>query len=387
MNEIFKNAALFNQASAFTPISPVSVARWGETPTPEQIMKPVEYTEDGEVIVRMIAKGAKSVKVTSSGITSWKFEIEMDSRGNGIFEAKLPKDDTIFGNVVLNFIVDGSPVINPHLPTEFLMSKIVNCVEIPDKGAPYIYLRDVPHGTVAHEIFWSETVQEWVRCTVYLPPSYGEGGEFPVLYLQHGATENETCWIYNGKLPFIMDNNIADGKAVPFIVVMNNGMMRRPGENHINDFAGIEGIITKDCREYIEKKYRVKKDRENRAIAGLSLGSMQALYIGLRNQELYASIGSFTFLRCRDRDNTYEGNPHLDALKDAEKFWSNHKLLFRSIGSDEREFNEFIEDDEFLAQYGTDQNPNYHRHVYEGQVHNWNCWRRALNDFCQVVFK
>lgn len=387
MENIYSNPALFNYASAFTPIVPFSTAKRGETPTPEQIMVPIEYTEDGGVIVRMFAPGAKDVKVSSFGISTWKFEVEMTNRGNGIFEAELPRDNTIYGNVALSFIVDGSPVINPHIPTEFIMNKIANCIEIPDAGTPDIYLRDVPHGTISHEIFWSETVKQWVRCTVYLPPCYNDGRDYPVLYLQHGATENETSWVYNGKLPFIMDNNIADGKAVPFIVVMNNGMMRKPGENHINDFDGIEGIITKDCREYIEKKYHVKKDRENRAIAGLSLGSMQALYIGLRNQELYASIGSFTFLRCRDRDNSYEGNPHLDALKDPEKFWSNHKLLFRSIGSAEDKMNEFIEDDEFLAKYGTDKNPNYHRHIYEGQEHTWNCWRRAYSDFCKVVFR
>lgn len=387
MNEIYKNAALYNQAAAFCPIEPLSIAKPGEEPSAEQIMVPVEYLPDGQVIVRMFAENARSVKVASLGIATWSFEVELKNRGNGIFEGTLPKDEKIYGNVVLSFIVDGSPVINPYLPTQFLMFRIVNCIEIPDPEAPYIYMRDVPHGTVAHEVFWSETVKQWIRCTVYLPPSYSEGGDFPVLYLQHGASENETSWIYNGKLPFIMDSNIADGKAVPFIAVMNNGMLRKPGENQIFDFAGIEGVITEDCRRHIESRYRVKRDRENRAIAGLSLGSSQAVYIGFRHQELYASVGTFTGLRIRQKDNTYKGNPHLDVLRDSESFWANHKLFFRSIGGEEGHVNEFMEDDEFLASCGIDKSPKYHRHIYAGQGHNWNCWRRAYNDFCQAVFK
>lgn len=222
---------------------------------------------------------------------------------------------------------------------------------------------------------------------VYTPPEYHKGGEYPVLYLQHGGGENETSWVYSGKMPYIMDNVIAEGKAVPFVVVTNDGLVRMPGDTGINDFDGIEGIITKDCREYIESKYRVRRDKWGRAIAGLSLGSMQASYIGLRHPELYGYIGSFTYLRCRDKDNTYEGNPHLDMLKDAENFAKEYKLLFRSLGGAEAHMNEFEEDDAFLARYGIDRLPGYIRKIYPGQSHVWNGWRHALYDFAQVVFR
>ena len=87
-------------------------------------------------------------------------------------------------------------------------------------------MRDVPHGSVTTEFYWSDALETWQRCLVYTPPMYHEGGEYPVLYLQHGAGENETSWIYNGRASHIMDNLIADGKAVPFIIVMNDGMVR-----------------------------------------------------------------------------------------------------------------------------------------------------------------
>lgn len=391
-SELYKNKSISDHPIAFEPLEPMVIRNGPPSPSdppadPRDVMIPVEYKDNGEIIVRMYAPGAKSVKASSTRIAVWKFEIEMQNRGNGIFECALPSDPVIVGNVIINFNVDGSDVINPYLPVQYYGFKMVNYIEVIDPETPYILLQDVPHGNVTREVFWSDTVQQWIRCFVYTPPAYEKGGEYPVLYIQHGGGENETTWGYNGKLPYIMDNNIAAGKAVPFIVVMNNGMLKKPGDSGMNDFDGIEGIITRDCRAFIEGKYRVKKDKWNRAIAGLSLGSMQASYIGMRNPELFGSIGSFTYLRCRDKDNTYEGNPHLNALKDADRFWKDYKLLFRSIGGAERHLSEFEEDDAFIARYGVDKSPNYVRHIYPGQTHNWNCWRRAFNDFCQVVFQ
>ena len=351
-------------------------------------MEPVEYLDNGDIIVRMYAPGAREVRVTSTRLAVWKFDVEMKNRGNGIFEATLTKDLELNGDVMLMFFVDGSEVINPYLPTEFYANKIGNAIEVYDESTPYLYLRDVPHGSLTREIFWSESVQQFIRCTVYTPPEYNTSDkEYPVLFVQHGGGENETCWANNGKVPYIMDNNIADGKCVPFIVVMNNGMLKAPYESAMNDFDGIEGIITKDCREYIESKYRVRKDKWGRAIAGLSLGSMQASYIGMRNPDIFGSIGSFTYIRCRDRDNTYDGNPHLNILKDADNFWSQYKLFFRSLGSVEAHLNEFEEDDAFIASFGVDKSPNYHRMLIPGQTHNWNCWRRAFYEFSQLLFR
>ena len=389
INELYSNKSYSEQVSAFERFEPLVLAdRRSTAPVlPEQIMEPVEYLENGDIIVRMYAPGAKAVTVRSFFLAVWRFEIALQNRGNGIFEGTLPASLGLRGNVVLIFSVDGSDVINPHLPTQISGRAINNFIEVYDPETPYTLLRDVPHGSVTREILWSKAVNDWIRCLVYTPPGYAKGGEYPVLYLQHGAGENETCWSFNGKLPYILDNNIADGKAVPFVVVMNNGMLKAPHESHINDFDGIEGIITEDCRRFIEDKYRVRTDKWGRAIAGLSLGSMQAMYIGLRHPELYSAVGSFTFLRRRDRTNTYEDNPHLDAFKNPDQLWSDYHLIFRSIGDAEDKMDEFLEDDAFIARYGADQNPGYVRRVYPNEQHNWNCWRRALNDFSQFVFQ
>ncbi|MCC8102822.1 MAG: hypothetical protein LIP11_11395 [Clostridiales bacterium] len=379
--KVTENKALYERVSAFDYLAPLS--SFGSS----KKMPPLEYRENGDVIVRMLAKGAKTVRVTSTRMAVVQFDLEMTDTGDGIFEVVLPESLGLRGNIVLLFTVDGIPSLNEWLPMEVYGVRLANCIEVYDPETPYILLKDVPHGAVTREIFFSETIGQWVRCMVYTPPGYEEGGDYPVLYLQHGGGENETCWMFNGKLPYILDNLLAEEKAVPFLVVMNNGMLKKDGDMGPNDFDGIEGIITEDCRKHIEAKYRVRKDKWSRAIAGLSLGSMQAVYIGLRHPELYGSIGSFTYLRCRDKDNTYEGNPHLDAFKNAEEFKKNYRLLFHSIGGVEKHLNEFEEDDRFLAQYGIDQWDGYVREIIPGQTHNWSCWRRALYDFAQYLFK
>lgn len=385
METACNNKALLERVSAFDELAFVGSPHIELRENKK--VPPVEYMENGDIIVRMPAAGAKNVSVRSGKISTVQFEIKMTNRGDDLFEGYLPEALGLRGNVVLSFYVDDCEVLNAYLPSQYYGFKLTNCIEVIDPGTPYVLLRNVPHGTITREVFWSDTISQWVRCFVYTPPGYEQGGEYPALYLQHGGGENETCWMFNGKLPYILDNAIADGDAVPFIVVMNNGMLKKPGDTGINDFDGIEGIITEDCRKYVEEKYRIKRDKWNRAIAGLSLGSMQAMYIGLRHPELYGSVGSFTYMRCRDKDNTYEGNPHLNILKDAEEFSKQYKLLFRSIGGAERHLNEFQEDDRFLEKYGIDKLELYERRIIPNETHNWNCWRRALYEFSKVVFR
>lgn len=379
------NKALFERGSAFDLLPPIKIP--GEKPRSFTPYPALEYHTNGDIVVRMAASGEHEIRVKSFRLAVWQFDILMTNCQNGTYEVVLPASLGLTGNVVIIFSIDGNEILNPNLPTQFYGDKLVNLIEVPDTEMAFTMLRDVSHGSVSRELFWSESVQEWVRCFVYTPPGYEKGGEYPVLYIQHGGGENETGWMMNGKLPYIMDNAIAEGSALPFIVVANNGSHVRPGDTGANAFGGIEDIITQDCRTYIESKYRVRTDKWNRAIAGLSLGSMQAVNIGLRHPELFGSIGSFTYLRCRDRGNTYENNPHLDAFKNPTQFAKDYKLLFRSIGSVELHLNEFEEDDRFLATYGIDQLPCYHRELIPNQTHNWNCWRPAFYHFAQLLFR
>ena len=190
-------------------------------------------------------------------------------------------------------------------------------------------------------------------------------------------------------MAYITDNLLAAGKCVPFVVVMNNGLLKKEHEKHLVDsFEGLEDIITEECRKLIERRYRVRRDKWGRAIAGLSLGSMTASYIGFRHPELYSAIGIISgFLRRRDHYNTYEQCPYLFTLHDAQKTETEYRLIFRSEGEADRHMHEFIEDDAFCAVGGVDKLPLYVRKTYPNQTHEWGAFRRAYIDFAQYVFQ
>jgi len=360
----------------------------GGKPDPKDFTKAVEFLENGDIVVRVVAPTIDKVTMSSVRLAVWKFDIELEKKDKGVFEGVIPASVGAVGNVVVQFRFNDAPVIISSIPVQHYGNQIVNFIEVPDPETPYVEINQVPHGAVTREIFWSESMGESQCCLVYTPPEYPfTDKEYPVLYLQHGGGENETAWVFNGKLPNILDNLIAEGKAVPFIVVMNDGMVRYQDRPMLSNFDAIEDIITKDCRAFIESKYRARKDKWGRAIGGLSMGSMQACYIGMRHPELFSSIGTFTYLRCRDGGNTYESNPHLFLMKDKERFTSEFKLLFRSIGESEAHLNEFEEDDAFVASCGLDRWEGYIRQTYPNQIHNWNCWRRAIWNYAQHVFR
>jgi len=384
-----ENRGINERVTAFSPQLPQKIGGGSDggpdrgTPVPTG----ARLLDNGDIVFYVYAPGAKSIEVK---VGRGRPPVCLSDSGGGRFEGTLKYDPVFAGPHTIHVNVNGIETLNPYFPVWFAMNRPVNYIEVPDpETAQYISLKKgVPHGTVAHEVFFSETINDFLRCYVYTPPGYEKGGEYPVLYLQHGATENETCWVHNGKAPYILDNLLAEGRAEAFIAVMNDGMVKAPTDTGIDSFDGIEQIITLDCREFIEGKYRVNTDKWSRAIAGLSLGSMQASYIGMRHPELYGYIGVFSgFMRRRDNFNTYELSEHLEAVRNYEKFALDYKLFFRSEGDLDRHFDEFLEDDEFCIKYGIDKIPGYVRRVYPGQGHEWGAWRRALYDFAQHVFK
>lgn len=348
----------------------------------------VQLNEDGSRRVRYLAPGASSIEMSYGGPGQTK-TVSLTNLGDSLFETTLPYEEAFRGIWRADFKVDGVSAINPYMPVMYSGGRIANYIDFPDPETREILLNDVPHGRVTREYFYSETTECYLSCLVYTPPMYPSDGPYPVLYLQHGAGENETSWVEVGKIHFILDNLIAEGKAKPFVVVMNNGMIKMDYEKeHINGFDAVEGVITKDCRSFIEQHYNVSTDKHNRAIAGLSLGSMQASQIGFSHSDLYEYIGLFSgFMRRRDEYPTFEENPYLNSLKEPGWASKNYRLLFRSGGDREWNCREFDEDDEFCKNHGVDQMPGYIKKTYSGWGHNWNCWRRAFIDFAQLVFQ
>jgi S-formylglutathione hydrolase FrmB len=206
------------------------------------------------------------------------------------------------------FVLNGVAVNDPASETYFGYGKETSGVEVPEAGADFYAIQNVPHGEVRAKWYLSKTTGEWRRALVYTPPGYAEHSttRYPVLILQHGSGEDETGWTRQGRAQFILDNLIATGKARPMIVVMDRGYALRPGapvpmggpnswlQNLHLAFTSFEDVVMHDLIPMIDASYRTIPDREHRAMAGLSMGGMQTLFITLQHLDSFAYIGSFS---------------------------------------------------------------------------------------------
>ena len=273
------------------------------------------------------------------------------------------------------------------MPVHYRSFRLVNFVEIPDPESEMILLRDVPHGQVVREVFFSHVRASWQRLNLYLPPQYKTGGQYPVLYLQHGLTENENEWVHMGKLPYILDNLLADGKCVPFIVVMADGMERLPGEGYW-DFSSFERVLLEEVIPFVDANYRTMADPAHRALAGLSMGSEQASVIGLTHPQVFSSLGLFSGFVRFDTKCAFSACAHLRALEANPAYLrENYRVFFRSIGEKDVYLPVFKEDSAYLSALGAGGFPGYRETVYPGLTHDWGAFRRALRDFAQMVFR
>ena len=343
----------------------------------------IEVTESGEVICRFFAPDAETV---SCGFILGE-QTELVKGDDGVWTGKLSFDFP--GLKVITWRVNGVEVMNPYAPIGYGYGRPMNYVDIPCSEQDYLMIKDVPHGTVVRDWYRSSTTGEWESCLVYLPPEYfaEDGRRYPVLYLQHGGSQNENGWVYEAKANFIADNLIAEGKMEPMIIVMNNGMVqiRQEDGSWQVDTDALESLLVNDCVPFIDGKYRTKADPWERAYAGLSMGSLQGIVIFTRHQDVFASAGLFTGFPMRQ----LEGAPKLrfdfgvgKVFDDAEKFNAGSRLFYLAVGANEPSVAIVKDTSAVLTEKGID-------HVYmdfPGE-HEWHVWRACLHDYMQRLFK
>lgn len=335
---------------------------------------PEPYDIIGEGIVRfkLLYPNAKSVSVSTYEET---FELE---HVDGYWTADC---NVGTGFIAIMVKVDGNDVISSVLPIGFGGNRPLNFIEIMEPGC-VIEPMDCEHGTVVMEYIQSKVSNRLERVYVYLPPNYHENvtQKYPVLYLQHGHGENETAWVNQGKVNFIYDNLISQGKAVPAILVMCNGMVSYEQENEI--FVGItesfEEMLVTEIMPYIERKYRIYGDKSHRGMAGLSMGSMQTSVITLKHQELFDYVGIFSGF-VKDIITDYKEHVQPKYLQTYSK---NMKLIYRAIGDKDSYMQAFLDDDKMLAE----NNVTHERVIYPG-LHEWKVWQHCIYDFAQKIFK
>ena len=368
---------------------------------------------DRRVAFRVAAPDAQKVQVRLGGAH------DMTKGADGFWTVTIPPQ--VVGFHYYTLVIDGATVADPATRTFFGSGWDNSGIEIPEgSDADYYQPKDVPHGQVSQRWYYSKVTGKWRRCYVYTPPDYENAKtRYPVLYLLHGWGENEQGWHTQGHADLILDNLIAQRKARPMIIVMDNLNTAKPGEDAAIfsarwlwpqpapsaapptpagqgaaaparrpfGLAGFTGasfteMMLTDLIPMIERTYRVLPGRENRAMAGLSMGGMQTFMTTLSNLDKFAYIGGFSGSTGGRPGTTFDPKTSNNGVfADADAFNKKVKVLFLGIGSVEgpgaKNFSEAL------------TKAGIHNVYFEspGTAHEWLTWRRCLNDFAPRLFK
>lgn len=380
---VTENQALGQHALFFDPLN--KVAKFEKNEKGEFTIyyvdeKPaVRVLENGDVEFNYYAPGAKSVRVEGIG-GSMPQKFDLQPAGDGYWHAVV--HDIAPGFHYHRYYVDGVQATNIKAPFGYGCFEVINYFEVPNaEDCDFFMLRDVPHGTVRMELFKSSLTGRTRCCYIYTPPGYDENlsRRYPVLYLQHGGGENETGWIWQGKINYIMDNLLAEGKCEEMIIVMNSGYVFKPGAEQDGSGLGwFDEMLVKDCIPFIDSRYRTLADRTGRAVAGLSMGGMQSNVTIMKNLDLFANVGIFSggfTVKGKGFDLT-------DLFENPEKCNETFKLLFVSIGQQEHGYVQLEERMNELRRKGV-KNVFYSCPGY----HEWDVWRYSAREFLKLVFK
>ena len=283
-----------------------------------------------------------------------------------------------------SLVIDGVPVADPASEAFYGMGRMASGIEIPYSGEDYCAMKDVPHGEVRIEQYYSTVLNSWRRCYVYTPPGYEAGtiGKYPVLYILHGGGEDETGWAAQGKTNLILDNLIAAGKARPMIVVMPDGNVGAPGfgENSLRLF---EAELKRSIIPFVEKTFRTETDSKNRALAGLSMGGLQTLYAGLNNTDLFSWLGVFSSGWILPVQSGIADAQYSFLQKNAGTINGNLKLLWIGIGG--KEDIAYKNCQAMLSKFD-EMNIRYTFHDFPGG-HTWPVWRNDLYTMAPLLFR
>ena len=351
-----------------------------EPPVSDTLQSP-EVSPDHRVTFRIFAPKASEVTLTGDWLGSTPPpKLSKDERG--VWSVTLgPFEPSIY---IYSFNVDGVALadpVNPHIKLRARTSG--SLVEVKDETAAFWEPRDVPHGTVAINWEKSQAIAGETRAIwIYIPPEYAKTTRrYPVLYLLHGSNDTAAGWTMAGNANFVLDNLLADRKALPMIVVMPFGhatpfgVPAPPGA--VTNDALFEDYLLKDVIPTVETRYRVSPGRENRAIAGLSMGGGQSLRIGLGHLDLFSAVASFSGAVPGDFETRFAA-----LLKDSESTNQKIRTLWIGCGQQDSLFGRSKSLSELLTKYRV-------KHVFHPTdgVHNYTVWRKYLAEYVPLLFR
>lgn len=389
--KVWKNGLYMFSQLIFKPVDVSTFPQYSysEVGVPASTNVPgVKYPQifpDNTVFFRVKAPEAKSVQIDLLK----KYPMTKDTGGYWT----VTTDPITLGFHYYSLVIDGVAVIDPSSQTFYGMGRMASGIDIPDPEGDFYTIKEIPHGEVRSINYYSSITKAWRRANVYTPPGYDveTNKRYPVLYLQHGSGEDETGWPAQGKMNFILDNLIAGKQATPMIVVMDRGYATDPTKPETTNARGpsmagnvFPDVLVKEIIPMVDSKFRTLTDRDHRAMAGLSMGGFQTFQTTMTNLDKFAYVGGFSgaaFMQPgTDITKMFNG-----VFADANAFNQKVKVLYLSVGTDEparmqttvKGFHEALE------------KAGIKQVFYEspGTAHEWQSWRRSLNQFASLIFK
>ena len=361
-----------------------------------EIVSPEIY-EDHTVTFRVQAPGAEEVKLTGDWMPAEGWvpgTVTMESDENGLWSyTTAVLEPELYGYA---FIIDG---VRTNDPNNVFVSRDIatntNILLVEGGQADLYRVMYVPHGTVTSRWYDSHGLNMSRRITIYTPPGYETSKKpYPVLYLLHGAGGDEEAWNELGRASQIMDNLIAQGKTEPMIVVMPNGNVSQqaaPGEGirgyykpqfmEQGTMDGTYEAAFMDIVNFVEDSYRVKARKQNRAIAGLSMGGFHSLHISRYYPNTFDYVGLFSAAILPNQNTTSAVYKDIDGTLKTQ-MENGYKLYWIGIGKTDFLYNNVINYKEKLDTMGM---PNTYRESEGGHV--WKNWRIYLSEFAPLLFK
>lgn len=335
----------------------------------------------------------KGIEVLSKGVVKMSFHSEVDAKievtiNNTRYQ--LEREDEKLYSVVISdmapgyyyadFYVNDVLVVNPFAPAGYGSFHGSNFFEMPDEEFTDYIVKDVPHGSIRLHTYKSSVTGQDKPLYVYTPNGYDNSDKkYPVIYLQHGGGENETGWIWQGKIDHILDNMIAEKRCEEAIVVMACGYAFYPDGSSHPALGSFVDEIVKDIVPYVDSHFRTKADRKYRAMSGLSMGAMQSHRVVFEHPEVFANGGFFSGIFYVDTD----GVDYRELYKDREKFTELYDYIFVGCGNEDglcapvKDAMKFCIDECGL--------PIDYYHI--PGIHDWTFWRKAAVKFLEKVFK
>jgi enterochelin esterase-like enzyme len=376
---VWKNSLYMFSQLLFKPVDVAAFGNISNAGRPsESNVRSAKFPQvlpDGRAVFRFKAPEAQKVQLDLVR------KYDMVKNGEGIWE--VTTDSLSEGFHYYSLIIDGVAIADPASETYYGMGRMASGIEVPFKGDRYYEVRNVPHGDIRIRHYYSNVTNSWRDFYMYAPPGYDQNTseKYPVLYIMHGGGEDERGWAAQGRTDLIIDNLIAEKKAVPMIVVMVDGNLP------VNAF-GEEGLIVfeKELKQciipFVENNYRVKAESKYRALAGLSMGGIQTLYAGVKNTDMFSYLGVFSSGWFAERKEL--SDPQYEFMKkNTEKINNNLKQFWISQGG--KEDIAWKNCQTMLSKFD-EMKIKYTYSEYPGG-HTWPVWRNNLFRFAQLLFK